>query len=98
MTRHRIPASIWHERVAQWRSSGLTAETYAREHDIGLERLMYWARRVKRAADGMQLLPVRVTVPAAASPLELRSPSGWSMRMDAGVDPVWLARLLQELR
>jgi hypothetical protein len=49
MTRHRIPASIWHERVAQWRSSGLTAEAYASEHDIGLERLMYWARRVKRA-------------------------------------------------
>ncbi|WP_027867333.1 IS66 family insertion sequence element accessory protein TnpA [Massilia alkalitolerans] len=98
MTRHRIPASIWHERVAQWRSSGLTAEAYASEHDIGLERLMYWARRVKRASGGGQLLPVRVAVPAAASPLELRSPSGWSMRMDAGVDSVWLARLLQELR
>ena len=98
MTRHRILALTWHERVAQWRSSGLTAEAYAREHDIGLERLMYWARRIKRAADGVQLLPVRVTVPAAASPLELRSPSGWSMRMGAGVDPVWLARLLHALR
>lgn len=41
MTRHRIPESTWHERVAHWRSSGLTAEGYAREHDIGLERLMY---------------------------------------------------------
>jgi hypothetical protein len=98
MTRHRIPASTWHERVAHWRSTGLSAAAYAREHDIGLERLKYWARRVERVAGGAQLLPVRISAPSMAAALELRSPSGWSMRMDAGVDAAWLARLLQELR
>jgi hypothetical protein len=98
MTRLRIPASTWHERVAHWRSTGLSAAAYTREHDIDLERLKYWARRVERAASGATLLPVRTSAPVAAAPLELRSPSGWSMRMDGGVDAVWLARLLQELR
>lgn len=98
MTRHRIPASTWHERVAHWRDTGLSAEAYAREHDIALERLKYWARRVERAASGAQLLPVRISAPGMAPALELRSPSGWSMRMDSGVDAAWLARLLRELR
>ena len=98
MTRHRIPASIWHERVAQWRSSGLSAQAYAHEHKIGVERLQYWARRIERMAGGAQLLPVRISTPAASNALELRSASGWSLRMDGGVDAVWLARLLQELR
>jgi putative exporter of polyketide antibiotics len=44
------------------------------------------------------LLPVRISAPGTASTLELRSPSGWSMRIDAGVDAAWLARLLRELR
>lgn len=98
MTRQRIPASTWHERVAHWRSSGLSAHAYSQEHNIGLERLKYWARRIERMASGAQLLPVRISSPAASSPLELRSAAGWSLRMDCGVDAVWLARLLQELR
>jgi hypothetical protein len=98
MTRHRVPASTWHERVAHWCSTGLSAEAYAREHDIGVERLKYWARRVERAAGIPQMLPVRISTPKTAATLELRSPSGWSMRMDDGVDAAWLARLLQELR
>jgi hypothetical protein len=98
MTRHRIPASTWHERVAHWRSTGLSAEAYAREHDIGVDRLKYWARRVERVASSVQLLPVRISAPGTTAALELRSPSGWSMRMGAGVDAAWLTRLLQELR
>lgn len=98
MTRQRIPASTWHERVAHWRGSGLSADAYAREHDIGLERLKYWARRVERDAGRPQMLPVRVSAAVAPAPLELRSPSGWSMRMDGGVDAAWLAKLLQGLR
>jgi hypothetical protein len=98
MTRRRIPASTWHERVAHWRGTGLSAEAYCRDHDIGVERLKYWARRVERAASSPLMLPVRISPPKTAATLELRSPSGWSMRMDADVDAAWLAKLLQELR
>jgi len=98
MTRQRISASTWHEHVAHWRSSGLPVQAYAHEHNIGVERLKYWARRIERMASGTQLLPVRIGSPGSSTPLELRSASGWSLRMDGGVDAVWLARLLQELR
>jgi hypothetical protein len=46
-------------------------------------------------AGSAQLLPVRISRPAASSPLELRSVSGWSLHVDGGVYAVWLARLLQ---
>jgi len=98
MTRQRISASTWHEHVAHWRSSGLPVQAYAHEHNIGVERLKYWVRRIERMANGTQLLPVRIVSPGSSTPLELRSASGWSLRMDGGVDAAWLARLLQELR
>ena len=63
-----------------------------------MERLRYWVRRIERMASGTQLLPVRIGSPGSSTPLELRSASGWSLRMDGGVDAAWLARLLQELR
>jgi len=45
------------------------------------------------------LLPVRAQQPTtSAAPLELRSPSGWLMRIEAGVDPAWLAAVLQALQ
>lgn len=98
MTRQRIAASTWQERVVRWRSSGLTAQAFASEHGIGLERLKYWAHRLERDALHPQLMPVRIAAPIAAARLELHSRSGWGMRMDAGVDPVWLAKLLRELQ
>lgn len=98
MTRQRISASTWHEHVAHWRSSGLPVQAYAHEHNIGVERLKYWVRRIERMASGTQLLPVRIGSPGSSTPLELRSASGWSLRMDGRVDAAWLARLLQELR
>jgi hypothetical protein len=80
--------STWHERVAHWHSNGLSAEAYCCDHEFGLERLKYQACRVERAASGPQLLPVHISVPSTTAVLELRSPSGWSMRMDPAR---WLA-------
>lgn len=99
MASQRIPASTWRERVAQWRSSGMPAREYAEQHGFPLERLTYWARRVERESMLPQLLPVQVHVPsAAAATIEVRSPSGWTMRVGTGTEPGWLAAVLSGLR
>lgn len=99
MTNPRTSAATWRERVAHWRSGGLPAHVYATENNLSVDRLRYWSARIGREARGTRLLPVHVQPPAAvAAPLELRSPSGWLMRIEAGVDPAWLATVLQALR
>jgi hypothetical protein len=94
----RISASAWRDRVAQWRSSGLSAQAYAEQYSVPAERLNYWARRLAREARAAQLLPVRVQQVATAADVVLRSPSGWTMRIGAGAEPAWLAALLSGLR
>ena len=99
MVSQRIPASTWRERIAQWRCSGMPVREYAEQEGLPLERLTYWARRVERESQSSQLLPVHVQVPSTmSSVLELRSPSGWTMRIGAGTEPNWLAAVLSGLR
>lgn len=99
MAYQRIPASKWRERIAQWHASGMPAREYAEQQGFPLERLTYWARRVERESMLPQLLPVQVQVSSAApATIELRSPSGWTMRVGAGTEPNWLATVLSGLR
>jgi hypothetical protein len=99
MAGQRIPASTWRERVAQWRSSGMPAQEYAQQEGFSVERLTFWARRVERESQGSQLLPVQVHMPLAMSAMiELRNPSGWTMRVGADTEPAWLAAVLSGLR
>jgi hypothetical protein len=73
-------------------------QAYAEQCGLPADRLGYWARRLQREAQAAQLLPVRVQPPAMAGDVELRSPSGWTMRVGAGCEPAWLAALLSGLR
>lgn len=99
MTSPRTPASIWQERVAHWRASGLTAHAYADQNNLSLERLRYWSARIGRETRAPQLLPVHVRPSGQAmAPVELQGPSGWILRINAGADAAWLATILQALR
>ena len=98
MATQRISSSTWRERVAQWRTSGAPVQAYADQHGFSAARLNYWVKQVERDAHSAQLLPVRAPAPIAAAGLELRSPSGWIVRIDPRVEPGWLASLLSGLR
>lgn len=98
MASQRVPASTWRERVAQWRSSGLSAQAYAEQSNIPRERLAYWARRLARTDTFQPLIPVKVSGTPAASGIELRNSSGWTLSIGSQVDPSWLASLMMGLR
>lgn len=99
MANQRMAAAGWRERVAHWRASGVSVQTYADEHGLPAVRLNYWIRRVQREAQSAQLVPVRVQQPVlAGAGVELESPSGWTMRVDPHVEPAWLAAVLSGLR
>jgi hypothetical protein len=40
----------WRQRVAGWRASGETAETYSAQHGFTTSSLRYWASRFRREA------------------------------------------------
>jgi hypothetical protein len=42
----------WRERVAQWRSSGLTAREFAARRAINASTLAHWAWRLRRESPG----------------------------------------------
>lgn len=91
------------ELIPALESSGQTVAAFAREHGIPAHRL-YWARRQARAAclrdeGGIARAAFREVVVAdqrsdAGSPIELRLPSGISIRVSADFDEVALRRLL----
>lgn len=101
MPSQRIPASVWRERVEQLIASGLSITAFAEQFSYPLERLRYWSQRLRREERTAPFVPVRVqtlTHLAPSAAIELRGPSGWSVKLDAGADPVWLAALLSGLR
>jgi len=97
MASPRISSSAWRERVTQWRASGTALQAYADEHGFSAARLTYWVKQVEREGQSTRLVPVRIPQPVAALGLELRSPTGWTVRIDPRVEPVWLAALLSGL-
>ena len=98
MTNQRLSSSVWREHVAQWRADGAAMQSYADQHKLPAARFNYWIRRLAREAQMAQLVPVRIQQPVVTAELALHSPSGWTMRVSAHVEPAWLATVLSGLR
>lgn len=69
-------ATIWAQRVAEWRASGLTAAKYAESRGVGLSALRYWTQRVGRGP-----IPAAAAAVAAAAPAPSRANALVATRM-----------------
>jgi hypothetical protein len=49
--RPRRDAAQWQELVSQWRVSDLSAEAFSAKHDIGVDSLCKWKRRLRSTGD-----------------------------------------------
>lgn len=89
---------IWHERVAQWRASGLSQRAWAIEQGYPIRQVGYWVRRLAGAQAMPALLPVRVA-PAVGNlaPIKLRHENGWTLMLTCEVPVSWLAELMRAL-
>jgi hypothetical protein len=98
MTNQRLSSPGWREHVAQWRADGASSQSYAEQHEMPDARFNYWIKRLEREAQLAPLVPVRIRQPVATAELALHGPSGWTIRIDARVEPAWLAAVLSGLR
>jgi hypothetical protein len=90
--------AVWEERVAQWRSSGLSQRAFAASQCYVQRQLTYWVRRLTAPVVQPALLPVSIAAPVGAAPaLSLRSPNGWVITLPAALPASWVAALLREL-
>lgn len=84
----------WAERVAQWRSSGLSQTAWCREAGLSLSSFGYWQRKLSWAVGPGGLMPIRVS--AAPEGLQVRFPNGIVVGMPAPTDRAGLLRALGE--
>lgn len=90
--------ALWKERVAQWRSSGLSQRAFAEQHGYAQKQLNYWARRLGERVLQPALLPVKIAAPVVeAAGVNLRSPGGWIVTLPPSLPPSWVAALLRDL-
>src|SRR5262245_9974878 len=98
MSRHPDPATTerWQQRLHRFARSGLTVAAFCAREGLAPATFHAWKRRVRDAA-APRFVPVRLTKPAAAAPVELVLPSGCVLRLAPGCDPAWVRQLLDLL-
>jgi hypothetical protein len=53
-------AATWSKRIAEWRSSGLTAQEFSESRGYSAAGLYAWSSRLGRAAEAASKTPVRI--------------------------------------
>jgi transposase-like protein len=68
--------SLWRERVADWRASGLTADEFASRHGLVAGTLRWWSRRLEtKYGDAPRMKPTTAPVrPRAPRSVETKRP------------------------
>jgi hypothetical protein len=99
MPRHPDPAAAerWQQRLQRFSRSGLTVAAFCAREGIAPATFHAWKRRLRDATAAPQFMPVRLTEPTAATPVELVLPSGCVLRLAPGCDPVWVRQFLDLL-
>jgi len=96
MTRKRRTAGQWREVLLAYEASGLSGLAYCQANGIG-EKSFYRARSKYGSGKRMSSTGfVRVTAAQASSDIALVLPCG-TIRMGAGISPVWVADLVKSL-
>jgi transposase-like protein len=92
----------WHQLVGQWRSSGETAQEFARRRGVNASTLSHWAWRLERGSRGKATLarvPTMIEVharPVADDRFEIEL-NGRRVRVPPSFDVEALRRLLAAL-
>jgi len=58
--RQKDKRKFWEEHVEKWRRSGITQAEYCRRHNLSTRLFTYWKRRMKRSAESVSFVRVKV--------------------------------------
>jgi hypothetical protein len=96
--------ATWRERIAEFRSSGMTVSAWAQAHQVSEYRVYYWVRKLRSrqawsGASGARFVPVTVREPEGeAGPAALTVKVGaFALEVRAGCDMELLRRVVGTL-
>lgn len=102
---NRLPADQRLEMVEKFRRSGLSLAAFSRQHSVPLSTLKWWLKKERPASHipaPIVWREVRLEPPESAPrsgwAMEIRSPSGWTIRCRDGMTVQDLARLIRRER
>jgi transposase len=103
--RQRRSSGEWHEEIARWRRSGLSARAYAAERGLSPVTLAWWSKRVGRSGISKKVepafVPLHVHSPSARDEapfaIEISLRNGWTLRASSSLDPQQLAAIVHAL-
>ena len=82
----------WTDKIAGWRTSGLSIAAWCRDHDESYSRFLYWRRQLEPERDGR-------FVELAVQPAGLNlSCNGLTLQLERGFDPDLLRDVLSVLK
>lgn len=101
-----VKETEWAKRVAEWRSSGLTAAEFCAGRDYSVKTLWYWSSKLGRASRGATSTPnvrlVRVArqrvAPTPSASSIILEVSGAKLTLHGHVDDVALRTIVMTLR
>ena len=91
--------------LSDWKRSGLSASSFAAKHELGIERIYYWRKRLRARASELAahtgLVEVRVAGSSEASAssrsparVEIELPNGRRLSVEESTDLEQLGRLV----
>ncbi len=91
-------ATFWRQHLKNFQASGLTRGAYCRQHGLKTHQLAYQLDRAgKVPADKTAFARVAIAAPPAVArttAARLRFGGDVALELDAGSDPVWIARVI----
>jgi hypothetical protein len=87
----------WTEKLAAWRSSGLSIAAWCRQGGEGCHRFLYWGRRLESSPSALSGRFVELTVSPGRSALCLEC-NGVYLHVDRGFDSGLLNDILSLLK
>lgn len=87
----------WTEKLAAWRSSGLSIAAWCRQNAEGYHRFLYWRNRLEAQWSVPSGRFVELTLDHGQSPLRLEC-NGISLHVERGFDPGLLTEVLAVLK
>ena len=96
--------ATWRERIAEFRSSGMTVSAWAQAHQVSEYQVYYWVRKLRSTqagsgASGARFVPVTVKgLEGEAGPAALTVKVGaFALEVRAGCDMELLGRVARTL-